>query len=505
MIAEQPPAIRTEASSSFWQRLPAADRPGPQEQDAAALLLQAISAADREQRIRLLRSARARMLRPTRFRGMVVCTEVAELAALRREEDAAALVPECLQLRPADPQALMISASTKLGRPDPSDGVRELMAVIARFPRLVDTIDAEAMGLVMRKLIYVDKGALAAELMQVLAGSGWGREDPTQASRMTVLLMRRLIEGGETAEAVQLLPRVIDPRAALLVLVDGAFDPIRSEVEAWAGGNLVAQRDAFVAAADQGFSFKPDMKHRLNFAFALEASGRQVEAIKLLRSAVADPRQWGSAADDQDHLALAAVRLASLLRESGQNEEAVSILDATEASMRARGNEYAANIVPNLVRLLLRTNQADRALAVLDARTPKLAEVEEAGALGHFEALRLCARKQKGEAIGTAVAAFQRTHAGNRIVQRTLAGCLDDRSISKAVVMADLDDPDLRDSYLAAAQALRLGVRNSTLEGEMEILKPTLIDRDVGGALRRLGRDLPPSYRPALSAWSQSR
>jgi hypothetical protein len=71
--------------------------------------------------------------------------------------------------------------------------------------------------------------------------------------------------------------------------------------------------------------------------------------------------------------------------------------------------------------------------------------------------------------------------------------------------MADLDDPDLRDSYLAAAQALRLGVRNSTLEGEMEILKPTLIDRDVGGALRRLGRDLPPSYRPALSAWSQSR
>jgi tetratricopeptide (TPR) repeat protein len=505
MIADQPPATVAEAPTAFWQRLPPADRPGPQEQDAAALLLRAMSTPDREQRLILLRQARTRLLRPTRFRGMVVCTEAAELAALEREVEAAALAPECLQLRPGDPQALMISAATKLGRPDPSDGVRELMAAIARFPRLADAIDAEAMGLVMRKLTYVDQGALAAELMQVLAASGWGRDDPAQASRMTVLLMKRLIEKGQTSEAVQLLPRVIDPRMAILVLADRAFDPIRSDVEAWAGGDPVAQRDAFVAATDQAFSIKPDMKHRLDFAFALEAAGRRDEAIELLRPAITDPSQWGSTDNDHYHLAHAAVRLASLLRDLGRHEEAVSILERTEARMRAQANEYAPNIVPNLVRMLLRANQADRALAVLDARTPKLADVEGQGALGHFEALRLCARKQKGEAVGGAVDDFQRTHAGNRLVQRTLAGCLNDRSVSKAVVMADLDDPDLRDSYLAAAQLLRLELRNPDLEGEMEILKPTLNDPEVGATLRRLGRDLPASYRPALSAWSQSR
>jgi hypothetical protein len=256
-----------------------------------------------------------------------------------------------------------------------------------------------------------------------------------------------------------------------------------------------------VSAAETAFSITPDMPHRLTYASALMEAGRAKEAVALLDRAVRDPSQWGDTDGDYYYVSMAVIRLAAAMRRAGEREAATTMLAEMEAKLRQHSASYALNIVPNLARYLLRDHEPDKALALLDARTPRADEVESPGAMGHFEALRLCARKQKGEAVATDVAAFETRYRDNPIVIGTLAGCLEDKQLAKQRVLALLGDDDTRGDLLVAYQAMQFRGEDPNFESN-ELLRLTAQDADVRQALRRLWRPAPESYKPAFLRWS---
>ncbi|HEU4967898.1 hypothetical protein [Sphingomonas sp.] len=496
-----PSLVGQSAEQQFWARLPEQERPGPQEQDGARLVFRALLEADPQVQLTLLSQARARLLQPTRFRGRALCAEASLLGRLDQVEKAEPLILECLTLLPGDPQALRLSSFLKMRRTDPSEGVQEFMAAVGRDPSIVSGVGADDFDIIFRKLTYVGRSDLAAEFLQVLANTAWGRDDPARSSNLALQLIPGLLAKGRKSEAVQLLPRVLDPEVGLRLVVDRAYDPIRDEIENWSGGTLEMQRDAFVRATETAFSIAPDMAHRLNYASALLSSGRPKEAVALLDAAVRDASQWGDSEQDYYYLGVAAVRLAGAMRQAGQNAASTAMLGDIEPKLRQHSPGFALNIIPNLVRYLLRDHKPDEALALLDARTPAADQVEAAGALGHFEALRLCARKQKGETVASDVAAFKARYRTNPLVLGTLAGCLGDEALAKERVLVLLGEGDKRGDLLVAYQAMQLGHENPNMESANELLRLTAKDAEVRRALLRLSRPAPSGYRAALLGW----
>lgn len=497
-----PPIIASTAEQEIWNNFPAEDRPDAQEMKAAELVARGISVSDPAERLQLLHQARGLLLRPTRFRGLVLYSLANEFAVQKREREAAAAVAECLQLRPGDAKALALSAALKMEASDPSEGVVQLIAAIQRDPAIADHIPPELVDMVFRKLSYVGKAELGSELLQVLANGNWGRDDPARASNLALRLANELVTQGKKAEAIALLPRIIDPRVGLALIVDRRFDPIRADIEAWSKGNLELQRDAFAAAAEGAFSVDPDVDRRLKYANALQAAGKQEEAIALLLPVVQETSLWAGDERQSFYAGLAAVRLADMLHTAGRGDQAISILTAFEPKLRAAYPQGAVNIVPNLARLMVWKGHSDAALKLLDERTPHVDEVEAAGALGHFEAIRLCARKQKGEAVSDAVSAFRTAYAGNDPVMQTLASCLGDKELLKTFLIGKLRKPDQRDEALILLQAARFGVNAPGYATFNGLIESVFSDPDLAAAEKEYGRPAPVSYKPAFAGWA---
>lgn len=476
------------------------DAPQPDEVTGATALARAIEARTPAAQIDDLDRALAALPRPTRFRGLVQCQRGWTLHALDRRSESDTAYEECYRLRPDDPYALWGMSSIVLDRGDLRRGVRLLLAAIKADPTPLADYHPGAMESTLRRLAYAREHALRAELIAALAQSSYGKDDPAWSSRQARDAIDDLLAAEKPEDAVKLLPLILVPRIGLGLMVDRRYEAIWPDVERWAGGDLTAQRDAYVAAAKAAFDVDPSLVLRRNYATALTAAGRSDEARALLAQAVADPALWD---EDRWDIVLTAIRLSGMLEAEGETDAALAVLRRMKAAAPTDKHDYAANIMPNEARLLIGAGRHGEALALLDAEPPP-AEVEDPAALGFYRALRACALRGLGRTDEATVlaATLASQFATNLAAQRLAGTCGSPTNDANAQWIESVRSPETRSSALVAwLESERTAPASPFVDDEWTVA-PLARDPGARELFERFGRRLPPSFDEALAGWT---
>lgn len=301
-----------------------------------------------------------------------------------------------------------------------------------------------------------------------------------------------------------MLPLILVPRIGLELLVDRRYEPIWPDIEGWAGGNLVTQRDAYVTAAKAAFDVDPTLAHRRNYAVALQAAGRTSEAQALLAVALADQSQWDETRYD---IIMIAVRLSGMLEAEGKVDEALKVLRRLKAVTPIAKFETAANLMPNEARLLIAAGRPAEALKLLDTETPPASRLENRAALAFYTALRICALRGLHREADAQQLMLQLTRdSGTNVAARQIAsGCNRDPADRNQRWIETINDPTRRsEGLLAFLRMKRMPGRMGSFVDENFVGTPLRIDATNEALFNRLGRNLPASFDAALAGWTKA-
>lgn len=372
-------------------RVAAQEKP-PREATTAEVFRRLQTMPDAAQQLTVIDRALAALMQPTPDRGMLLCMRSEVLEGLNRSAEARLSFDQCRVLLPNEPKVLLASARYNLIDGRPVEATGQLIRAAALQPSLVNQVSVETMQSLLRQLRYAGRDELASQLIETLVSTGYGREDPRAFSALLLSVIIYRLNDGKTAEAVALLPSMIDPDAGLRLMIDRRATSIWPDLDRWAGGDFTAQRNAYVEATQARFLAENTPAALRPYADALAKTGRRADAIKLLSTWVG---AHGRDDDEAWELARSTVRLALFLAGDGRRAEGIARMQAALA-LGAGGTYATANITPNLVTELLLQNDYKGALDVLDKHTPAASDLESPAALGYFVALRGCAEEGLG-------------------------------------------------------------------------------------------------------------
>jgi len=315
---------------------------------------------------------------------------------------------------------------------------------------------------------------------------------------LALITVRERVRRGDLVGATALLPSIISTRVGVKLLIDRQYEPIWPGVAQWAGGDLKMQRELLLQNGQAVFKAASTPSNRVAYAMALKETGHRAEAITLLGSWLADPAAVG---DDPWYRNIAAVKVGRWLGEAGQRSAGIALMEAALNSPDGR-DESAMNVVPNLVIEQLMAGDAAGALRTLDQHQPAPDALETQAANGFFIALRACAEGRLGHQEA-ALAGLRQVMAVYSTVDQavTLAvACIGTPDEQAKAWMAQVDDPDQRSAALMELASARYRAAQALPpESFTEAMLRRLAERpDVQTASARLGRDLPPTYLPAL-------
>lgn len=467
---------------------------------ALPLLVKAAGTLDLAGRLALLDQALVLLPQPTPLRGRALCARAATLQQLGRAADARDGFEQCRQLRPDDPQLLVVLAFSALERSRPADAAALVARAAEIDPGALERVPVSAMAGIFRQLRYQRQDGTADRLIERLVTAGYGRDDPEAFSGFVLVAVQSRLAAGDTAGAVRLLPTVLAPTVGVRLLIDRRAEPIWPALERWAGADLAAQRRALREGARASYALDPSPEHRLAYAEALAATGHRGEAVGLLDDWLATP----AGTDDAWNRTSAVIKIGRWLAADGRADEGIARMRAA-LDGPAGHDASGLNIVPNLaIQLLLHARPAE-ALALLDARTPAAGEVENPAALGYFVALRACALHEVGRAPDAAaeLARLRLLYASAAPAVDMAMGCAASSDEAAAYWIQRVTDPVRRDDALIALATARARRERGRPPASLDEagMRHVLGRADVAQAYARFARDVPPAYLPALDDW----
>lgn len=315
--------------------------------------------------------------------GQAVAYELraAALLGLKRDGEARNLIQRADELAPQSPgPARTLFFSTLLAQrfDFAADTIDKLLA---RYPDEVLDIDRDLISFFLRN---EPKGQDKRndDRRVALARIGYGgdlRGDYFAARGVNILLER-----GDTAGAMALLPRIDDPELIENMLIQKRYSALWPRLGELSGPHLTKVRASNVAAAEHALSEKPEDHELLQgYANALRDAGRIDDAIAL-RSKLPETQADMGSADEQMGWAVNNVALAfaharrideadrlfealnhaqikdggwrvsmiinrlEVLVSSGRFDKAATLLVETEASAKNDGSDYARQLVRRL-------------------------------------------------------------------------------------------------------------------------------------------------------------
>ena len=474
---------------------------------AFALVEASARASGPDQAQAMLRRALALVPEPSPTRGAIACTyaswvyrQVDEDGSIDTPAGQKRLLPaieECYRLLPNSPPAQMLAGMAKVATGRTHEGGLLILAAIKAMPLLTSDIDIDSMKWLMRRLSYARESALVAQLREALVEAGYGKEDSAFFGEMAIEAMASHVAVNENSEAVALLPQVLDPEQGLQLLLDKRFEPIWPIVEHWAGGDLIRQRDAKIAAARAAFRLDPTLSRRRLLADALWSGGQRTEAITLLGQAVNDPKLWD---EDRFHIGLLTARYAKMLVLLGRVDEAMTAAKRVNDANPVAEYPMAANLMPNFARLLIQIGRSAEALAMIRQQMPE--KVEDEAAYGYYAALRYCAYRRLGKEPEAREQAsiLEGRYASNQPALRIRDSCSADVADVRRRWVARMLDPQSRAPTLVALVRARLGIKTIGTD-ELDTSESGQIAASLQAAASAFSRELPASYFPALRMW----
>ncbi|OYW47723.1 MAG: hypothetical protein B7Z36_02180 [Novosphingobium sp. 12-63-9] len=481
----------------------------PSNGDAAAydLLAQAMRAKTYVEVKSLLERALALVPQPGPLRGKVACTlasriyeESTDVASL--EQEAANAADQCYRLMPDDADAQFLAGVAKIENHQLHQGGLLLLSAIKKQPEVLDNVEIASMQGYFRMLHYAHENITETNLRMALIKAGYGKDDSDFFGEMAVNSIADYIAQQDAVSAIALLPQIVGPEYGLRMLIDRRFEPIWPAVEQWAGGNLNGQRDANLAAVLSQFRVDPSLPNRRVLADAFWGAGRHAEAKSLLAEAVEDSKLWD---DDRFYISLMTARYAKMLIYDGQLEAAIATAIRVNTANPASKYQYAVNLMPNFASLLIATGHAKDALELLDRETPSERILEAPAALGFYVALRFCAYHSLGrESEAKAQAAMLAArYASNEPAAHIASTCSVTPETEQGMWTQDMMDDDTRAKTLVTFYRAKLGIKTIN---SIDDFGADFLGRDNPGlqaTFRKLGRELPASFLPALRMWEE--
>ena len=335
-------------------------------------------------------------------------------------------------------------------------------------------------------------------------------------------LLRLRRENGYVLQVVELN----EPLLVLRVLADQRMAALWPAILDWAGPGLEKIADAAAlrarAAWRLGYEVEPKntaessvrapTRALLQYSNTLLASGRRDEAAALLRGTLAEPLRRGNWAAAER--AMLRLRLANLLSNSGDTENALAELARGEAE--AKGTAYAINFMVNRAAFLAEAGRYAESLTAVERGSAafhgKISGGGERieGSDRFFDWIRACALKGLGrtaeaEALAARVRAAPPPVGDGFVVQSNLGvnfradRCLGDHEGLVRDMLEAMDGPALASSaWLVMQPAYRDERRDAPL------LEAMRRDPRVIAALAGRMRVLPPELVPALKQWRDS-
>lgn len=454
----------------------------------------------------LLQRALAQVPEPGRLRGTIVCMLGARLLQQAYDDrtyqsKAIATAEECNRLMPDVPPAQMLSGMAKLNSGQTRAGGALLLAAFEADPDMLGQFDIPMMQTVFRQLRYAQQTDLLDKLRKFLVSSGYGRDDQSFFGEMALDVMAAAIARNSSSEALELLPQVMSPEYGLQLLVDRRFEPIWPMIEQWAGGDLKRQRDASVAAARARFKVDQSLGNRRTLADTLWSAGMRGEALRLLEEAVDDPKLWD---EDRFVISLMASRYGAMLMFEGKADEAITMARRVNDANPPSKYGAAANLMPNLARMLIQAGHSQEALDLIERQMPAEGSLEDPAAFGFYAALRFCAysRLDKPREARTYSSVLANRYASNTAALDLARACSTTEGSAPTYWSNQLRNPNDRSEVLVTFLRARSGIRT------IDMLKAFGSDRFVPGngplnaAFEGMGRELPASYLPALRMWA---
>ena len=312
--------------------------------------------------------------------AIIAAMRGAALSGLKRDSDAKRQFAEAERLAPHSAEITRIAFDTTLtaGRFDVAADYFDQL--IARSPDVVRELDPETVWHFIRSEPK-DQEQRNDDRRVALARLGYGGEE---GDYLTGEAVEILVKRGDLAGANELLRYIDDPQQIENLLIQKRLSGLWTRLEGLAGPSLEKVRGASAAAAERAYAAAPEDHERLQqLANALRYAGRHDEAVAL-RSNLPDSSEAMAKADEEmgwavNNVALAlsevgradeADRLFAMLNDApmengrwrvsmkinrlellvagGKFERALALLDVTEASAKADGNEYAQQLVRRL-------------------------------------------------------------------------------------------------------------------------------------------------------------
>jgi len=501
------------AALALLTATPALAQEGPSEAEkAATALVEKANAAGRtgdfKAMLVALDAALAKIPEPGPMRSGLSCYRASALLYLNdaRAKDAVKL---CRTLLPDHPSSMMLEAQMLLRDDKIEPGTRMLIRAVRGDSALLQRCDAAYVDVIrslFRKLNYAALQPLRAELVEALAGTACGSDDPRFFSDVLGDAVLQWLEAGDPARARAALPDIVDPRQVLEMLLDRRYAPLWPDLERMTGGTLEVQRAALLARVRASIGDKPSLDDAIKLADAEQATGHAKDALATLSRALAD-----TTLEDPGGYARSTITVRIAELQNRLDGDVTAVTAAMRAELDRGGiaeNDGQWNIVPNLAQWLIIYGQPEEALRVL-ARfdASKGARLDAPAALGFFEALKACAEFRLGRASGkSGLARIADRYASNRAAIRVAVMCGPDRAAQRAFVIEGLRDPEADTGMLMPLIRLRaLGpakrkVRTIDEAALIEALK----DRAVNRALDARAREPGPGYRPALGRWEET-
>lgn len=471
----------------------------PDEQVGAVALSRAMAQRDPAARLTEMDLAIAKLPRPTPFRGVTLCFRADTLLNLRRVDEAQLAADECQRLRGREPLALWTQASVQaLGGGDPKIAARTMLSAIALFPEQVAATNAGMFDMLTARLTRAGATDEARDVRIAIARAGVGQRDPLAGSRSAFAAVQALVSQGETQEAVKLLPQILDTTLGLQLLTDRRYEAIWPQVEEWAGGDLVAQRDSLVRATGALYEAEPVLKRRMDHAGAINAAGRSADALALMLPAIEDRANWDA---PRIQIADFAGRAARLLDELGRSDEAVALLKRVRTDPGTVGKPGEILIVPVEATILINAGRAPEALALAEASRAKSVRGGP-GAMRMIDAFALCARYAMKHDIGATRTAMLGAVEGVGGMEPLVISCTEDFAAARTYYLKRLANP------MQSGATLRF-LSNPTERPDQlngygwDAMMPRLAaDPAIAAKVAAMTRPLPASFIPAARRWN---
>jgi tetratricopeptide (TPR) repeat protein len=453
--------------------------------------------ADEEAALPVLDRLLAKLPRPTPLRGFVQFLRARGLYQTDRLVATQDALEESIRLLPQHSAPLILASRFEAYRDRSEPSVTYLLRAMDIDPKSVARIEDYELGNILGRIPQDRGSALRQRLVQRLFDIGWRGEGPSLRSGLARELIEAHVKSGDLPRARALLPQLVDPTDARLLLTQVRYQALWPQIEEWAGPMQSRLWAVYLEELRASWRASRHYDRAGDYLGALAAADRHKPIVDEFLPLFRDL----DAFDDYDLLWMAP-RVAASLAQLGRWNDLEALFTSTMNVWPPGSDANALNLIANRGRY--RYFRGDHEAAVVDLR----AAIRDAGrrggevsahALAPMHHYLACALHRLGRGEEALQSVEYVLNIGSAWSSALLHLCLDQVDEARDALLAGLTVETQRDDVITFMQPDNAAPLPTPVARRLAELRAKLKqDPRLLAALAEHGRILP--YRAADGA-----